>query len=159
MLLTRKGWKLAVAETTSGGLICHRLIRVPGSSDYLERGVVAYSAASKLDLPGVSGEMLSRFGAVSPEVAAAMAEGVRRLGKTQIGVAETGIAGPLRGRSAKPVGTACLAMATPHGALSESHLFRGSRVEIQEQIARRAIDMIVEYLEQTDPAKDGQTAD
>ena len=146
-LLTRRGWKIAVAETTCGGLICRRLTRVPGSSRYLDRGIVAYSTASKLDLLGVSEEMIDRFGAVSQEVAVAMADGVRRLGKTQIGIAETGLAGPIQGRSSKAVGSAFLAMATPSGTLWESSLFRGSRLQIQEQIARRAIEMIAEYLE------------
>jgi nicotinamide-nucleotide amidase len=145
-LLTRRGWRIAVAETTSGGLICHRLVSVPGSSKYLERGVIAYSRASKLDLPGVSEALLDRFGAVSPEVAAALAEGVRRLGGVEVGVAETGIAGPVRGRSPKPVGACHIALSGPSGNRSEERLFHGERLDIQRQIAQRAIEMTVEYL-------------
>lgn len=146
-LLTRRGWRIAVAETTSGGLICHRLVAVPGSSKYFERGVVVYSRASKLDLPGVPADLLDRFGAVSPEVALALAEGVRRLGGAEVGLAETGIAGPIRGRSPKPVGACHIALSVPSGMLSEERLFHGERIDIQRQIAQRAIEMAVEYLE------------
>lgn len=146
-LLIQRGWRIAVAETTAGGLICHRLVAVPGSSKYFERGVVAYSRAAKLDLPGVSADLLDRFGAVSQEVALALAEGVRRLGDVEVGVAETGIAGPIRGRSPKPVGACHIALSAPSGARSEERLFQGDRAGIQRQIAQRAIEMVVEYLE------------
>ncbi|MSS73740.1 MAG: CinA family protein [Candidatus Latescibacteria bacterium] len=146
-LLSQRGWRIAVAETTSGGLICHRLVAVPGSSKYFERGIVAYSRASKLDLPGVPADLLDRFGSVSPEVSVALAEGVRRLGGAEVGIAETGIAGPIRGRSPKPVGACHLALSAPSGTRSEERLFHGERVDIQRQIAQRAIEMTVEYLE------------
>ena len=146
-LLTQKGWRIAVAETTTGGLICHRLVAIPGSSKYFERGVVAYSRASKLGLPGVSADLIDRFGAVSQEVALALAEGVRRLGGVEVGVAETGIAGPIRGRSPKPVGACHIALSAPSGTCSEERHFQGERADIQRQIAQRAIEMVVEYLE------------
>ena len=145
-LLTGRGWRIAVAETTTGGLICHRLVSVPGSSKYVERGIVAYSRAAKLDLPGVSEDLLSRFGAVSPEAALALAEGIRRLAGVEVGLAETGIAGPIRGRSPKPVGEAHIALSLPSGTRAEERLFHGERIDIQRQIAQRALEMLVECL-------------
>jgi nicotinamide-nucleotide amidase len=145
-LLLQRGWRIAVAETTSGGLICHRLVSVPGSSKYFERGIVAYSRASKLDL--LPPDLLDHFGSVSPAVAIALAEGIRRLSGAEVGIAETGIAGPIRGRSPKPVGTCHLALSAPSGNRSEERLFHGERIDIQRQIAQRAIEMAVEYLEE-----------
>ncbi len=146
-LLLQRGWRVAVAETTTGGLICHRLVSVAGSSKYLDRGIVAYSRAAKLDLPGLTEDLFSRFGAVSPETATALAEGVRRLANVEVGLAETGIAGPVRGRSPKPVGESHIALALPAGTRVEEHLFRGDRPDIQRQIAQRALEMLVEALE------------
>ena len=146
-LLTGRGWRIAVAETTTDGLICHRLVSVPGSSKYVERGIVAYSRAAKLDIPGVSEDLLSRFGAVSPETALALAEGIRRLAGVEVGLAETGIAGPIRGRSPKPVGEAHIALSLPSGTHVEERLFHGERIDIQRQIAQRALEMLLEHLE------------
>lgn len=145
-LLLQRGWRIAVAETTTGGLICHRLVSVPGSSGYLERGTVAYSRAAKLDLPGVTEDLLSRFGAVSPETALALAGGIRRLAGVEVGLAETGIAGPIRGRSPKPVGEAHIALSLPSGTHVEEHRFEGDRADIQRRIAQRALEMLAECL-------------
>ena len=95
-LLTRRGWALAVAETTTGGLICSRIVSAPGSSAYFDRGVVAYSKASKVKMLGVSEVFLEAYGAVSEETAAALAKGMRQLSESTLGLAETGIARPAR---------------------------------------------------------------
>lgn len=143
LLLKEKGWKLAVAETTTGGLICYRIVSVPGSSQYFERGVIAYSRAAKEELLGVRSELLEKFGAVSAEVAIAMANGVQRISQTALGLAETGIAGPIRGRSPKPVGTSYIALATPAGTECQEFRFRGGRKEILHLISQQALEMIV----------------
>lgn len=143
VLLQEKGWKLAVAETTTGGLICYRIVSVPGSSHYFERGVIAYSRSAKEELLGVPAELLERFGAVSAEVAIAMANGIREIGRTELGLAETGIAGPIRGRSPKPVGTSYIALATPAGADCREFCFPGDRKEILLLISQQALEMIV----------------
>lgn len=140
--LREKQWTLSVAETTAGGLISARIVAVPGSSAYYERGVVAYSKASKLDMLGMDEKVMGEFGAVSAETAIAMAEGIRQVSGTTLGVAETGIAGPIQGRSPKPIGTAFIALATPDGSRCEMFVFAGDRDAIRQQIAEAALQMV-----------------
>ena len=144
-VLKSREWTLSVAETTTGGLICARIVAVPGSSAYFERGLIAYSSISKVTMLRVNEGVISEHGTVSEEVAIAMAEGVRVLSGTTLGLAETGIAGPLGGRrSPKPLGTAYIALATPEGTVCESFVFKGDRDAIREQIAEQALMMVVE---------------
>lgn len=110
--LAQKGWTLATAESCTGGLISHQLTNVPGSSVYFVGGVIAYANRVKEELLGVPKELLSAHGAVSAEVALAMAHGIRRLLATDVGLAVTGIAGPSGGTAEKPVGTVFVAVAT-----------------------------------------------
>src|ERR1041384_6924279 len=114
MLIERKLW-IAVAESCTGGLIASRLTDVPGSSRYVERGVVSYSNAAKTELLGVPAEMIQTHGAGSEPVATAMAGGIRARARTDIGVGVTGIAGPDGGTPEKPVGTVCIAAAAAGG--------------------------------------------
>lgn len=134
-LIIEQDLRLAVAETTCGGLVSARLLSVSGSSAYFDRGVVAYSRAAKVDMLGVPAELLDEHGAVSEEVVGAMAEAVQRTSGVDIGIAETGIAGPRRGRSSKPIGTGCIAVATTASTKCETHQFGGDRVAIREAIA------------------------
>ena len=110
-LLRKQRLTIATAESCTGGLITDRLTDIPGSSMYLERGLVAYSNRSKTDLLGVPEAVLEKHGAVSEETARLMAEGVRRLAGSDLGLATTGIAGPDGGSEAKPVGTVFIALA------------------------------------------------
>jgi len=114
-LLTKRGWTLATAESCTGGLIGHHLTNVPGSSTYFVGGVVAYANRVKEEILGVPRELLLTHGAVSGEVALAMAQGVQRLLDTDIGLAVTGIAGPSGGTPEKPVGTIFIAISSPSG--------------------------------------------
>ena len=138
-LLIERGWTLSVAETTAGGLICARIVGVPGSSAWFERGVVAYSTQSKIQWLGVQESLLERHGTVSGEVASAMAEAVGRVSGSTLGLAETGIAGPIRGRSPKPLGTAYIALWTPEGIKCQRFAFEGDRSRIRERIAEQAL--------------------
>ncbi len=146
-LLAGRGWTLAVAETTTGGLICSRIVGVPGSSAFFERGVVAYSKASKVEMLGVSEAFLETHGAVSEETAAALAKGVRQLSGATLGLAETGIAGPVQRRSPKPVGSAWIALAAVGGARCEAFVFEGDRQAIRDQIAEQALALAVSWME------------
>ncbi|MBN2397871.1 MAG: competence/damage-inducible protein A [Deltaproteobacteria bacterium] len=141
-LLTGRGLTLAVAESCTGGLITDRLTDVPGSSLFLERGVVVYSNASKIDLLGVPASVIERHGAVSEETAVLMAEGVRRLGKTDIGLATTGIAGPTGGTEEKPVGTVFVALSSGEGTVCRRYQFRWGRRRNKEMSAQIALDML-----------------
>ena len=104
---------MAVGESCTGGLVTARLVDSPGSSRYVETGVVAYSNQAKRVVLGVDAELLETHGAVSEEVAVAMAEGARRLGAADIGIGVTGVAGPGGGCDAKPVGTVCFGVVGP----------------------------------------------
>lgn len=109
-VLRARSWRLATAESSTGGLIGHAITMVPGASDYYPGGVISYSNGAKeveLDVPT---ELLAEHGAVSAEVADAMADGVRRRFGTEVGLAVTGIAGPDGGSPEKPVGTHWIAV-------------------------------------------------
>ena len=147
--LRQRGWKLALAETTTGGVMAVRLVRLAGSSAYFDRGIVAYSQAAKVQSLGVEAEALARAGAVSIAAAHAMATGLQRLSQVEMVLAETGIAGPIRGRSPKPLGTTCFALLTPTGVLTAEQQFAGDRQAIQEHIAEYGLQMIATYLTST----------
>ena len=140
--LRAHGWRIAVAESCTAGLVLGRLTDVPGSSAWVVGGVVAYAndvKRSELDVPA---DLLAAHGAVSEPVAQAMAAGVRaRLG-AEVGVAVTGIAGPGGGSDAKPVGTVVIAVTTPHAATVRTFLFLGDRPMIRTQSVVAALDMV-----------------
>ena len=141
-LLTDRGLTLSVAESCTGGLITDRLTDVPGSSVFLERGVVTYSNASKVELLGVPASIIEKHGAVSEEVAILMAEGVRRLADTDIGLSTTGIAGPAGGTEEKPAGTVFVALSAGEGATCRRFLFRWDRRRIKEMSSQVALNML-----------------
>ena len=136
---------IAVAESCTGGLICHRLTNISGSSDYLERGVVVYSNRSKMELLGVSADVIREHGAVSQACVRAMATGVRRLAGTDLGLAVSGIAGPTGGTPDKLVGTVYMALAWSEDVQSWKYFFEGSREEIKEKASDQALMRIIEH--------------
>lgn len=145
--LRRRGWRLAVAESCTGGLVASRLVTVPGASDTFVGGVVAYSNALKTQLLGVPSEVLAAHGAVSHTVAEAMATGVLRLG-AECGAGVTGIAGPTGGTAGKPVGTVHMAVATPGGVRHAHHQFPGNRDLVRELAAGFVLDLLRRALEE-----------
>jgi len=147
-LLTARGLTLAVAESCTGGLICHRLTNVPGSSAYFLGGVVSYANSAKEELLGVSRSTLERFGAVSAETAVSMAQGVRRRFGADISVAVTGIAGPTGGTPEKPVGLTYVALDTVQGTYWERHVWSGDRLANKESSAQAALIMLLTYLKE-----------
>jgi nicotinamide-nucleotide amidase len=136
---------LAVAESCTGGLIAHRLTDIPGSSDYFERGIVVYSNRAKIELLKVPEELLAAVGAVSGPVAEKMAEGVREISRSTLGLGVTGIAGPGGGSEGKPVGTVFIALTGPRGTLSRKYQFWGNREQIKAISAHTAIDWVRRY--------------
>jgi len=140
-VLLEHGWRLAAAESCTGGLLAKRLTDTPGSSRYFERGYVTYSNDSKVALLGVRIEDLAAHGAVSAPVAEQMASGARERAGVEVGVAITGIAGPDGGSAEKPVGTVFVAVATPEGTASRRYLFAGTRRIIRERSAQTALDL------------------
>jgi nicotinamide-nucleotide amidase len=141
-LLRERRLALAVAESCTGGLLSARLTEVAGSSAYFERGFVTYSNRSKVDVLGVAPGLLEAQGAVSEEVAAAMAAGARRAAKADIGIGITGIAGPEGGTAEKPVGLVFLALNGAAGTGTRRALFPGDRERIRHQATQAALEML-----------------
>jgi nicotinamide-nucleotide amidase len=141
-LLRARQLTLAVAESCSGGLICHRLTNVPGSSDYFLGGLVTYSNQAKIDLLQVPATTLQAHGAVSAPTAQAMAQGAAARFHADLALAVTGIAGPTGGSPEKPVGTVFMGLASPHGVQTRHCLFYGSREEIKILTAQTALDWL-----------------
>ena len=145
-LLRRRGLRLAVAESCTGGLIGHRLTNIPGSSDYYMGSVTAYAYEAKVRLLGVSWSSLEEYGAVSREVAIEMARGVRTNLNADIGLSVTGIAGPGGGSAEKPVGLTWIGFSSPDGEEARQFIWQGDRLQVKEQSAEAALDILVEYL-------------
>lgn len=141
-LLRARGWRLAAAESCTGGLLASRLTDVPGSSDYVERGVVCYSNRAKTELAGVPESTIAEHGAVSEPVARALAEGLRSRAGTNVGIGITGIAGPGGGTPEKPVGLVCIAVATDAGESVRTFRFVGGRELVKYQSATAALNML-----------------
>jgi len=141
-LLLERGLTVSLAESCTGGLVAHRLTNIPGSSRYVERGVVVYSNRAKEDLLGVPEPVLRAHGAVSAPVAEAMAAGICRVSGSPCGLAVTGIAGPDGGTEAKPVGTVFIAAAAPSGTEIKRFRFSGGREVIKWQSAQAALDLL-----------------
>jgi nicotinamide-nucleotide amidase len=140
-LLREHKLTIAVAESCTGGLLASRLTDVPGSSDYVERGVVCYSNRSKTELAGVPEALIAEQGAVSEPVARAMAEGIRTRAGTNVGIGITGIAGPGGGSPEKPVGTVAVAVIVDDEARVRTFQFLGGRDMVKFQAAQAALNM------------------
>ena len=145
--LSSAGWRLATAESCSGGLVGHLLTEIPGSSAYYQGGVIAYDNDVKQELLGVSPTILATLGAVSEACALEMAAGARRLLGTEVAVATTGIAGPGGGSPEKPVGLVYIAVATPGGAHCERYLFGADRAANKELTALHALELLLAALQ------------
>ena len=141
-LLLERGRVLATAESCTGGLISSMITRVPGSSQWFDRGVVTYSNQAKMDLLGVREETLRRHGAVSQETCTEMVEGLRRRTRAHYFIAVTGIAGPTGGTPEKPVGTVYIGTGTPEGTSAKRYQFKGDRIRIQLITAETALDLV-----------------
>ena len=144
-LLRGSGLTLAVAESCSGGLLAKRLTDIPGSSGYFLLGVVTYANSAKEKVLNVPKELIDQHGAVSSEVALAMAAGVRILSGSDLSIATTGIAGPEGGTPEKPVGTVFIALASPDGCQVVQHCFAGSRETVRESSAEAALLLLSNY--------------
>ena len=140
-LLREHKFTISVAESCTGGLLASRLTDVPGSSDYVERGVVCYSNRAKTELVGVPEPMIREHGAVSEPVAQAMAEGIRSRAGTNIGIGITGIAGPDGGTPQKPVGTVAVAVVADDETRVRTFQFIGGREMVKFQAAQSALNM------------------
>ncbi|GAA1290594.1 competence/damage-inducible protein A [Pseudonocardia aurantiaca] len=132
--LLERGWMVATGESCTGGMLASRLVDRAGSSAYVAGGVVAYSNEAKTALLGVPAEMIAEHGAVSPEVARALADGARARFGADVGIGITGVAGPDGGTEAKPVGYVCFCVTTGDGqVIARDPVLPGSRADIRER--------------------------
>jgi nicotinamide-nucleotide amidase len=142
-LLRSRGWTIATAESCTGGLLAGRLTELAGSSDYVLGGLVVYSNEAKTTLAGVDPSLIARVGAVSVEVAEALADGARSHVGADVGVGITGIAGPGGGTAEKPVGLVCFSVAGPDGSrITRSTNLPGGRADIRDRSTTVAMHLV-----------------
>lgn len=142
--LQRRGWKVATAESCTGGMVGAAITDVAGSSDWFDRGFVTYSNAAKVEMLGVAVATLAAHGAVSEVTAREMAAGALARSAADLAVAVTGVAGPAGGSPAKPVGTVCFAWAVRGGAVvSATRCFAGDRAAVREAAVAAALEGLV----------------
>jgi nicotinamide-nucleotide amidase len=144
--LRARGWTLALAESCTGGWIGHRVTRVPGCSAWFLGGVVAYANRAKTRLLGVRTGMLDAAGAVSEDVAVAMAAGARRVFEADVGLGITGVLGPGGGTPAKPVGLVYVAVTGPRGPVVKRMRNKGQRGELKTRSGAGALRLLRDYL-------------
>jgi nicotinamide-nucleotide amidase len=144
--LRKRGWTLSIAESCTGGLICDRITDVSGSSDYLEGGMVTYSNESKATHLWIPLNYIKRYGAVSPQVAKKMAQGVRKAFGTTIGLSTTGVAGPTGGTKRAPIGRVFIGFTHGRRSWVWKEDLIGSRREIKEKATEKALQILYEIL-------------
>jgi nicotinamide-nucleotide amidase len=144
--LIEKKYKIATAESCTGGFISHNLTNISGSSSYFDRGIVSYSNESKIDLLGVSREIIEKYGAVSEEVAIAMAEGLRKKFRVDIGLSTTGIAGPTGGTKEKPVGLVFIGISIEDKTIVKKFIFKGDRLKNKQLTCIEALNFLYDML-------------
>lgn len=137
---------VATAESCTGGLLAHTLTNVSGSSAYFDRGVITYSNTAKIEVLGVPENLLKKHGAVSSEVAVAMAQGIQQRASVDYGLATTGIAGPTGGTKEKPVGLIYIAIATTDSVVFKRLRFSGDRLSNKENACTAVFELLLELL-------------
>jgi nicotinamide-nucleotide amidase len=142
--LLAKSWRLATAESCTGGGLSHVITAIPGCSSWFDQGVITYSNRAKTTLLHVPEKLLQTHGAVSQEVACAMAKGALSISKANISVAITGIAGPAGGSFEKPVGTVWIACATTDAVQATHYRFEGDRESIREHAILAALRHLIQ---------------
>ncbi len=152
----QKSWKLATAESCTGGLISHRITNVAGSSEYYLGGVTAYSYEAKEQLLGVEHDTITRLGAVSQETVVEMAVGVRNALRADLTISASGIAGPGGGMPNKPVGTVWIGICAPDGIWAKKFRFPGDREGVKTKAAEESLLALLRYLTDGQPWLDGR---
>ena len=155
--LLARDQKVATAESCTGGLLSALFTQFSGSSAWFDRGWVTYSNAAKIEQLQVAATLIDAHGAVSEEVADAMAHGAMMASEAEWGVSITGIAGPSGGSEEKPVGTVCFGVASRHGIrYARRYQFSGSRQAIRDQSAAKAVELLLEHMTHQNP-NEGET--
>ncbi len=145
-LLRKKGWTLSIAESCTGGLVCDRITNVSGSSDYFMGGMVTYSNESKAEHLGIPLNYISKYGAVSPQVARKMAQGVRKAFHTTFGLSTTGVAGPTGGTKRSPIGRIFIGLTDGRRTWVKKLNLKGSRRQIKKKATEEALGSLYRIL-------------
>ena len=139
---------LSVAESCTGGGICHAITEIPGSSEWFDCGFITYSNSSKTEILDISAALLAQHGAVSEEIAAAMAESAVSSSEAHVGISTTGIAGPSGAVPGKPVGTICFGWRVGGITHTERKVFSGDRKAVREQTVNYALQKLLMYVQE-----------
>jgi len=142
-IFTEKKISIAIAESCTGGYICHIFTNISGASNVFERGVVSYSNAAKIEFLNVDAEVIEEYGAVSENVAEQMARNIREISKVDIGIGITGIAGPTGGSKEKPVGLVYIGFSTERKTIIEKRIFNTDRIKFKKKV----LNVVLTYLE------------
>ncbi len=145
-ILLSRNWTVSLAESCTGGLVCATLTELAGSSEWFERGYITYSNEAKTECLNVSAQLIQSHGAVSEQVAKAMAEGARIHSRSDVAISITGIAGPTGGSAEKPVGTVCFGWATDNQTLTKTMCFDGDRQAVRQQATEFALTELIALL-------------
>lgn len=145
-LLIRQKKTLALAESCTGGLLCHRLTNISGSSKFLTAGVIAYHNRAKINILGVPAFLIKKHGAVSAPVAVAMAKSIQKKFHTDFAISITGIAGPTGATKEKPLGLTYIVLQTPKISICQRWIFRGNRSAVKTQAVTQAMRLLLTFL-------------
>ncbi|RJX31307.1 MAG: CinA family protein [Oxalobacter sp.] len=150
--LREKGLMLATAESCTGGGVAQAITEIPGSSEWFDGGFIAYSNACKTEMLSVVAAEIAKYGAVSEEIASAMASGALANTQADVAIATTGIAGPTGAVPGKPVGTVCIACAANNRMYSDRNVFSGDRQAVRQQTIVHVLQTLLKFLQDV-PAK------
>jgi nicotinamide-nucleotide amidase len=142
---TKKNYRIAVAESCTGGYISHMFTNVSGASNVLERGIVCYSNQAKIDLLNVDPKIIEQYGAVSKEVAAQLANNIRIQSKVDLGIGISGIAGPTGGTPEKPVGLVFIGFSNQKETLVQKYNFKVDRITFKKKVLEKALQYIEQF--------------
>jgi len=145
-LMNKHKLTLAIAESCTGGLICHTVTNIAGSSSFFEMGIVSYSDTAKMNLLNVQRKTLQRYGAVSSQTAEEMAQGIRTKAGVDIGLSTTGIAGPGGGTATKPVGLVYIALSHKKGTTAYKYTFSGDRWNNKKSACQNSLELLITHL-------------
>ncbi|MBN1214637.1 MAG: CinA family protein [Candidatus Lokiarchaeota archaeon] len=138
--------KIAIAESCTGGYICHMITNISGASKIFERGIICYSNQSKMELLAINKENLEKYGAVSDIVASQLAKNIKEISKVDLGISITGIAGPNGGTLLKPVGLVFIGFAFLDKVLVEKYQIKASRIIFKEKVLEKVLSFLEQYV-------------
>jgi nicotinamide-nucleotide amidase len=142
---TERNVQIAIAESCTGGYVCHMITNISGASKVFDRGVVCYSNKAKVEQLNVNPLSIEKYGAVSKEVAEQMAINVRKQSKVNVGIGITGIAGPTGGTPEKPVGLVYIGFSTEKETIIEKHVFKADRIAFKKKVLTKVLQLLENY--------------